>query len=69
MFSDSPKRSPLNQPSRSRGVSQREGPGKESTPKHDIVVVADGKEIIKGLYCIVNFRKAEMFAVIIIKLK
>lgn len=44
---DSPKSSPRNQPSRPRAVSQRDPPGKESTPKHDIVVVADGQAVIK----------------------
>lgn len=44
---DSPKSSPRNQASRARAISQREGHGKDSTPKHDIVVVADGQTIIK----------------------
>lgn len=44
---DSPKSSPRNQASRARAISQREGHGKDSTPKHDIVVVADGQTVIK----------------------
>ena len=46
ILTDSPKSSPRNRP---RAVSQREAQAKESTPKHDIVVVADGQTIIKGI--------------------
>lgn len=47
---DSPKSSPRNQGNRIRSATQtslRDGQNKESTPKHDIVVVADGYVPIK----------------------
>ncbi|XP_052807317.1 BLOC-1-related complex subunit 5-like [Mya arenaria] len=47
---DSPKSSPRNQGSRQRAATmptQREMQARESTPKHNIVVVADGQTVIK----------------------
>lgn len=47
---DSPRSSPRNQGNRQRAATMpvlRENPSKESTPKHDIIVVADGQVNIK----------------------
>lgn len=52
--SDSPKSSPRNQSNRQRAATMpthREIQGKENTPKHEIVVVADGQTVIKGTQC------------------
>ena len=52
LYPDSPKSSPRNQANRQRAATlptHRDGLAKESTPKHDIVVVADGQTILKGI--------------------